>query len=150
MTEVNKEELRRLADTLNEATEALHQDEANNELGDAWSLADDRFIEICTPAAILSLLDEAEYREEKDARAERNRDMWKAQCDAQAEIIEHMRIENESLRAKLKACHPFRPAQEPTTPVFARGCIICGDLSAHGGLKCPKMRSECTAQEVKR
>ena len=69
--------------------------------------------------------------------------------EALAAERDQLRTEVESLRAQLKACHPFRPAHEPVT-VFAPGCLVCGQYTDHGGLQCPKTRAVCTAQEVKR
>lgn len=130
MTAVNKEELRRLAEA---AMNPMY-------IGDRETQSQERirarsaFDAMARPSAVLSLLDELD-------NCRLSWGLLNAQRD-------QLRAEVESLRAQLKACHPFRPAQEPKTPVFARGCIVCGDLNAHGGLQCPKIRPECTAQRL--
>jgi hypothetical protein len=92
--EVNKEELRRLA-------EAFPKTEITSASAAAMLKL---WIDLASPAAILSLLDEVEYREDKAARAERNREMWKAQCGEQAVSLDQLRAENERLLGLLVQC----------------------------------------------
>lgn len=106
MNEVNKEELRRLA-------EAFRKTKMNSAAG--LELLK-RWIDLASPEGVLSLLDEAEYREDKGVRAERNRDMWKDQCSAQAEQLEAMRAELEALRKDARRWQCVRNAVPMQSP----------------------------------
>lgn len=49
-------ELRRLADELIAANDLFNESPQDNEVGDAWSLANDRFTEAASPEVILALI----------------------------------------------------------------------------------------------
>lgn len=147
MTEANKEELRRLA-------EAFRKTKMNSAAGVELLK---RWIDLASPEGVLSLLDESAVLHAQVKTLQSDENSWQSGYDKGREMgAKHrsaeaakLRAENESLRAQLKACHPFRPAQDHVT-AFSPGCLVCGQYADHGGLQCPKMRAECTAQEVKR
>lgn len=57
---IDKAKLKALAERLIAATDRLHEDEKCDELGDAWSLADDAYVEASEPKVLLGLLAENE------------------------------------------------------------------------------------------
>lgn len=60
---IDKAKLKALAEALIKATDAWHENEQDNELGDLWHVADDNFTEACTPTAVLALLAEIDRLE---------------------------------------------------------------------------------------
>ena len=62
-------ELKRLADELIAANDLFNESPQDNEVGDAWSLANDRFTEAASPEFILALIAENERLHESDQEA---------------------------------------------------------------------------------
>ena len=98
MTDYN--ELKRLADELIAANDLFNESPQDNEVGDAWSLANDRFTEAASPEVILALI------AENDRLDATNNQLILLECNggaAQAAINllaerDLLKAENEALR----------------------------------------------------
>lgn len=132
---IDKAQLKALAEALLKATDAWHENEQDNELGDMWHVADDNFTEACTPTAVLALLAEIERLEAAafsisgaggmELIAER--DKLRAELaglrtgyDAQNEVIAGLRKDAERyrwLRDKSESVHQFFLS----TPIYFTG-----------------------------
>lgn len=113
---IDKQELRRLAEAI--------ESNQHETIGEAENLIWE-FEVAANPVAILALLDELEACKADAERIERNRDMWKAQCEEQQRVLELLRQ---------------KPATWTNAHATTGKCLACGD-EHHGysGLPCPKM-----------
>ncbi|WP_432783701.1 hypothetical protein QZH45_09600 [Pseudomonas corrugata] len=108
-------ELKRLADELVAANDLFNESPQDNEVGDTWSVANDRFTEAASPEAILALIAE---RDQLKAENEALRD------GASFRAIQSLRQDCEALRKALGDCADELSAE-----------IIC----KHGGQKLEDM-----------
>lgn len=140
--EVNKEELRRLAER---AAKGVMKVSPADWFG---------FREMSgNPAVILSLLDENKALLDQVVALQSDSNSWQSGYDKGREMggkhraseVDQLRSENERLKQELAARHPFRPAQ-PVPVLGHTGCVICGAFTDHGGLQCPKLRPSCVSQ----
>ncbi len=114
---IDKAQLKALAEALIKATDAWHENEQDNELGDMWHVADDNFTEACTPTAVLAMLAEIERLEVAafsingagGMKLIAERDHLKSELaglrtgyDAQNNVIADLKAENEALRLPLQ------------------------------------------------
>ena len=94
----DKTELKRLAAELIAANDLFNESPQDNEAGDAWSLANDRFTEAASPEVILALI------ADNEALTARINDMHADRVEAVAEIVvqglevDQLTTENEALR----------------------------------------------------
>ena len=150
-------ELKRLADELIAANDRFNESPQDNEVGDVWSLANDRFTEAASPEVILALIAQIERDElalrafssvAETAVAERDRLSaevagLKTGYEAYERVNAELKAENEALRKECDVRHPFKPFHEPA--IGFTGCVICGVYADHGGLPCPKTRATADA-----
>ncbi|WP_419795093.1 hypothetical protein MYA83_12580 [Pseudomonas palleroniana] len=164
-------ELKRLADELIAANDLYNESPQDNEVGDAWSLANDRFTEAASPEVILAMIaendrlkSEAVYSaagfdaaREEMARLkaevaglktgyeayERVNAELKAECALSTERKTLQLAEIEALRKRIDDLSPFKGA--PLTGPDLK-CLACGDYH-YGlqGLPCPNMRFTASA-----
>ena len=83
-------ELKRLADELIAANDLFNDSPQDNEIGDAWSLANDRFTEAASPESILALIAENERLRADYAGLARFNPEWDRVAAAQDLVREHM------------------------------------------------------------
>ena len=87
-------ELKRLADELIAANDLFNESPQDNEAGDVWSLANDRFTEAASPEVILALIADNDRLESEAVYAA-------AGFDAAREEVARLKAENEALRKAL-------------------------------------------------
>ena len=87
-------ELKRLADELIAANDLFNESPQDNEAGDVWSLANDRFTEAASPEVILVLIADNDRLESEAVYAA-------AGFDAAREEVARLKAENEALRKAL-------------------------------------------------
>lgn len=83
-------ELKRLAVELTAANDIFNESPQDNEIGDAWSLANDRFTEAASPEVILALIAE--------------NDGLKTGFEAYEQVNAGLKAEVEALRLALETC----------------------------------------------
>ncbi len=88
-------ELKRLADELIAANDLFNESPQDNEAGDVWSLANDRFTEAASPEVILALIADNDRLESEAVYAA-------AGFDAAREEVARLKAENEALLVALK------------------------------------------------
>ena len=88
-------ELKRLADELIAANDLFNESPQDNEVGDVWSLANDRFTEAASPEVILALIADNDRLESEAVYAA-------AGFDAAREEVARLKAENEALLVALK------------------------------------------------
>ncbi len=84
-------ELRRLADELIAANDLFNESPQDNEVGDAWSLANDRFTEAASPEVILALIAESDSARKHWQNESNNVQVLVAE-------VARLKAENEALR----------------------------------------------------
>lgn len=88
-------ELKRLADELIAANDLFNESPQDNEAGDVWSLANDRFTEAASPEVILALIADNDRLESEAVYAA-------AGFDAAREEVARLKAENERQAAQYK------------------------------------------------